>query len=394
MCCRFAGRDNHGSPNQLCTDGLDSHVQEGIGSRRISWLVDNKNLKVSASEAEQMINSGTAPAGLQVEGWLDFSAGGNVTLPEGLSVEYLDLSKSDVKQLPRELKSTVLDLSGCNHLESLPPGLVCRNLLASNTGISTVPSDLQVSNSLDLSDCQQLTELPPGLKCGTLNLRFCNTLQRLPEMLDVRHLDVSRCASLSEWPKSGSLRCGWLRATECINLRYLPGWIGPLSTVNLRDCINLESIEEGIEISSWIDLGGTAVKSLPRSLDNTQIRWKGVPITKRILQHPESITAREVLESTNIELRRVLLDRMGYERFFDETKAEILDQDTDAGGARLLLRVPMTGDEDLVCVQVDCPSTARRYVLRVPPRTTTCRQAVAWIAGFEDPDRYAPLVET
>jgi hypothetical protein len=33
-------------------------------------------------------------------------------------------------------------------------------------------------------------------------------------------------------------------------------------------------------------------------------------------------------------------------------------------------------------------------MLRVPPTMTTCRHAVAWTAGFDDPDDYQPTVET
>ena len=77
------------------------------------------------------------------------------------------------------------------------------------------------------------------------------------------------------------------------------------------------------------------------------------------------------------ELRRVLLERMGYARFMEEAKAEILDTDTDAGGERKLVRVPLPRDEDLVCVMVRCPSTGREYVIRVPPATRSCRKAAA-----------------
>jgi hypothetical protein len=34
------------------------------------------------------------------------------------------------------------------------------------------------------------------------------------------------------------------------------------------------------------------------------------------------------------------------------------------------------------------------YALRVPPTMRSCRQAAAWMAGFDDPDDYRPLVET
>ena len=51
-------------------------------------------------------------------------------------------------------------------------------------------------------------------------------------------------------------------------------------------------------------------------------------------------------------------------------------------------------DEDLVVLSVSCHSTGRKYVIRVPPRTQTCHQAAAWIAGFDNPDDYKPTLET
>jgi hypothetical protein len=59
-----------------------------------------------------------------------------------------------------------------------------------------------------------------------------------------------------------------------------------------------------------------------------------------------------------------------------------------------LLRVKLSEDEDLVAMSCFCPSTARQYIIRVPPQTPTCRHAAAWIAGFDDPNDYRPLIET
>jgi hypothetical protein len=33
-------------------------------------------------------------------------------------------------------------------------------------------------------------------------------------------------------------------------------------------------------------------------------------------------------------------------------------------------------------------------MLRVPPTVRTCHEAVAWTAGFDDPEQYTPRVET
>jgi hypothetical protein len=89
-----------------------------------------------------------------------------------------------------------------------------------------------------------------------------------------------------------------------------------------------------------------------------------------------------------------MIERIGFERFLKEVNARVLHEDTDPGGPRQLLQVDLTGDEPLVCVSVHCPSTGRHYLIRVPPTMTTCHQAVAWTAGFDDPADYAPVAET
>ena len=77
-------------------------------------------------------------------------------------------------------------------------------------------------------------------------------------------------------------------------------------------------------------------------------------------------------------------------------EAQVVDSDSDPGGERRLLRIGFGGseDEDIVCLEVRCPSTARKYLLRVPPQTTGCAQAAAWVAGFNSARQYRPLVET
>lgn len=89
-----------------------------------------------------------------------------------------------------------------------------------------------------------------------------------------------------------------------------------------------------------------------------------------------------------------MLERYGYEKFLKDVEAEIIDRDIDPGGERRLILVCLEDDEDLVCVSIKCPSTGRRYIVRVPPNMKTCRQAVAWMAGFDNPDKYKPIIET
>jgi hypothetical protein len=167
-----------------------------------------------------------------------------------------------------------------------------------------------------------------------------------------------------------------------------------VAQLNLSECTGIAALPDGLTVGSWLDLAHTGIRSLPASLSGVRLRWRGVPIDERIAFRPHTITAREVLNEQNAELRRVLLERMGYEAFLAEAQAMVLDRDRDAGGERRLLWVPLAGDEDLVCLAVYCPSTGRQYILRVPPSTRTCHQAAAWIAGYDNPDDYRPIQET
>jgi hypothetical protein len=236
--------------------------------------------------------------------------------------------------------------------------------------------------------------LPAGLKVGTLILRGCTGLEALPEGLDVNFLDLQGCHRLAHWPAGANVRIGRLNLGGCGRLAALPATLGRLSWLDISGCTRLTALPEGLRVGSGIEIAGSGLAALPRSLAGVQLRWNGVAIDERIAFRPETIGVDEVLAEENAERRRVLLERYGLERFMLDADAEVLDADRDAGGERRLLRVPLEGDEDLVGVLVQCPSTGGRYLLRVPPTMTTCRQAVAWTAGFDDPGLYRPLVET
>jgi hypothetical protein len=166
---------------------------------------------------------------------------------------------------------------------------------------------------------------------------------------------------------------------------------GHLKLTSNRHLVELPS---NLAVDS-LDLSGcTALKALPPGLRARRINVNGVPIDARIAFQPETITVAEVLAESNAELRRVLLERMGYDAFLNQVAATTLDRDRDLGGERRLLKVDLAGDEPLVCIAVICPSTGRRYLIRVPPSMRTCRQAAAWIAGFDNPNDYHPIIET
>jgi hypothetical protein len=125
--------------------------------------------------------------------------------------------------------------------------------------------------------------------------------------------------------------------------------------------------------------------------------WEGLHIPRRIAAKDSERARLQVLVRTpNLERRRLLLDRIGYERFLDIADAKLEQQD-DYGK---LWRTTLSVDgEQLRVVEVvnstpESDGSRRRYFLRVPPDTRTARDAVAWTFGFDDADDYTLAVQT
>ena len=117
--------------------------------------------------------------------------------------------------------------------------------------------------------------------------------------------------------------------------------------------------------------------------------WRGVQVPQAVVEAPETLDSRAIFLEANVEVRRVMLERFGADRFLRESDAQLVSQD-DYGR---LWRAHLPGDEALVMVEVDDPSTERTYFLRVPPTSRTPRGAIAWTFDVPSKD-YRPLVET
>lgn len=367
-----------------------------------------------AENAKPLLVAGAAPNGIEVRGKLELDGETANRLPSGFKAHHLKIAAGQRPiELPDDLNVDLLDISECSGLTSLPRGLSVRVLLANNsgltklpiglrcfelhaadTGIKSLPNGFVAENRLVLSACNSLTNLPDDLKVGSLNLSGCTALASLPEGLDVWFLDLQGCTKLSGWPRRAAIHTGRLNLRGCTGITHLPDYINRLATLDIGGCTNLTELPEGLQISGWLDVAHSGLHYLPDSLARVSLRWRGVPVDGRIVFDPSSITVSEVLAESNAERRRVLLERVGYEKFFSEANPEIVDGDTDPGGPRRLLHMPMEGDEDLVCLEVNCPSTGRTYLIRVPPTLSSCRDAAAWIAGFDDANDYQPLIET
>jgi hypothetical protein len=288
-----------------------------------------------------------------------------------------------------------LEVHDCPNVSCLPDALhASRISLSGCRALSALPDDLAVTEALDLADCVNLTRLPDVVDTLRLSIANCRSLRSLPRQLRSLYIDMSGCTSLARWDDLEVTTLHQLSVRGCTGLESLPPNLRQIHELDVSGCQRLMHLPGELRITRWVDVGGSGVKSLPASAQGVQVRWNGVNVTGQIAFHPETLTARQALSEENAELRRVMLERIGPERFVAEAQPEELDSDTDSGGARCLLRVEIPTDEPLVALQVRDPSTGRQYLLRVPPHITTCRRAAAWIAGFENSEDYQPVMET
>ncbi|MFN6473889.1 MAG: DUF6745 domain-containing protein [Nostoc sp. SerVER01] len=163
-------------------------------------------------------------------------------------------------------------------------------------------------------------------------------------------------------------------------------------SLDISDCVNLTTLSKGLHVTHWIELAGSGITSLPGG-HGFVLRWRGVQVSDAIAFASDSITGQDILNIENVELRRVLIERLGYERFLQQLGGLVRHRDRDAGGERQLICIPFEDDEPFMVLKVTCPSTGHIHILRVPPYMQSCHQAAAWIAGFDNPNDYSPAIE-
>ena len=110
-----------------------------------------------------------------------------------------------------------------------------------------------------------------------------------------------------------------------------------------------------------------------------------LPQTIRRAREPHQWQTQWLLKEENAELRRILIQGIGYERICTELEATELDSWQEY----TLLRIDNADVEPIYLLKMTCPSTGRIHVLRVPPYITGARRAIAWVNWGIDPDKFA-----
>jgi len=108
--------------------------------------------------------------------------------------------------------------------------------------------------------------------------------------------------------------------------------------------------------------------------------WKGILVPDNIVENPDSLTVTQIMNETNTEVRRAMVDIFGLERFVVESKSKRLDTQ----GEYELLQVPYLREGNMIALKMRCPTTLAVYVHTVHPECTNVEQALAWKRGEDD----------
>jgi hypothetical protein len=102
--------------------------------------------------------------------------------------------------------------------------------------------------------------------------------------------------------------------------------------------------------------------------------------------HPSIWQTEWLLSEMNAEVRRLLIQVIGYEIIVKELQARELD----VWQEYRLLRIDANVDvEPIFLLKMTCPSTGYIHAMRVPPDVRSAREAIKWVNWGVDPEEFS-----
>lgn len=149
-------------------------------------------------------------------------------------------------------------------------------------------------------------------------------------------------------------------------------------------------------------------------LDGPALEWEdgfanyfihGVAMDKEVILNPKKITVKKILNESNVEVRKGLIQIRGLEWFLKAAKAVEVDRDIECAphptkgivqNERRLFRFAAGQDGgqaiEWCVIEVTCPSKGDKHYLWVDPASTSCKDAIA--RSFRRTvDTYQPTLE-
>ncbi len=101
--------------------------------------------------------------------------------------------------------------------------------------------------------------------------------------------------------------------------------------------------------------------------------------------HPSFWPAKWLLTETNPEIRKLLIQNIGYDRLCQELNAIIID---DWKEYSLFVIHTNPNFEDIYILKMTCPSTKDIQTIRIPPNISSAREAITWANWDINPQNF------
>jgi leucine-rich repeat protein SHOC2 len=264
---------------------------------------------------------------------------------------------------------------------------------------------------LDLNDIQ-ISYLPDSIGCLNNLTEFYigdNQLICFPEIIRNFHkltfLEIDGC-QLKELPIDigdyfSSIKTMFLGRNQ---LNCLPESIGSLNSLVelfLQDNYLSYLPKNIVKLSKLIhiDLSGNPLTDLSilQNLESLErVTFFDIDLPPRYWTKLSEWKPQWLLEEENAEIRRVLIQQIGYDRICQELDAIELDTWREYTLLKIddLERIytedtrEEIGREPMVLLKMTCPSTEHIHILRVPPEMTSAEAAITWVNHSIHPDQF------
>lgn len=152
--------------------------------------------------------------------------------PELILVYKILYAQEELTSQELQQRALKLDLSDSN-LKSLPSGLNIASLNISRTPIEQLPSDIKIKWRLNADDCTYLKEIPDGL---------CRS--------DIMGFGLSGCVSLKDIPKGFRARSLWING--CTSIESLPDGLCVIGSMSCCRCASLGRLPASLKIGEYL----------------------------------------------------------------------------------------------------------------------------------------------
>jgi leucine-rich repeat protein SHOC2 len=263
------------------------------------------------------------------------------------------------------------------------------HLYLDNKKINTLPESIgKLSNLTGLFLREnQLNTLPPSIGNLTnltkIDLSY-NQITALPD-------SIGNLSNLTELNLCGNKLATLPNSIYNLsNLMWLDLWDNQLSFLS-DNIINLSKL-------SGLNLEGnplTDLSILQRLSDLEDVYLFSVYLPRKYWTKFSEWKPEWLLDEDNVEIRRTLIQQVGYQKIAEALGAIILD----VWEEYTLLKIdvmetyydPYRGDmaEPMVLLKMTCPSTQHIHILRVPPEMESAEAAITWVNHGIHPDEFA-----